>query len=398
MIRLKFFHPPIDEKGMLRAYDPDVLQSLKETLHLTDAWVTYSWGFSDATEQEDREFLRSKLDNFSKLGLRTHAYVQGTNLVYDEHKEQDLWCRDHNGELIPYHRGRKLCCINNPDFRALLLARVEAACREDVGGVFVDNFHFGQFPVALGGYSTFFGCACTHCRSAFSAQTGFDIPGFHHLESDGSRAYLSFRTESVHGLARSIREITSAHGKEFGSNSFDLHLDTKLYYGFDPAVLQKIQHYLLFENFNHPSHGRSNNAHDTLIAQKKSVFIVSYKRVIGSHGACSQEDIDAVYSESKRLGYAPCYKASEFTTDRTWHMLDPFALRIPRLIELQTSAMGRKPKRTRVPFAKRITRWLNVWDVPFLEYVYESRRWRSVMGWLVDALTSRTMRKPKTQR
>ena len=89
--------------------------------------MTYSWDFGDAIEEEDRRFLRSKLDNFRRLGIRTHAYVQGTNLVAGDHRDRDVFCRDARGRTIPYHRGRRLCCVLKPRFRALFLSRIERA-------------------------------------------------------------------------------------------------------------------------------------------------------------------------------------------------------------------------------------------------------------------------------
>ena len=133
----------------------------RDKLGTTDAWVSYSWGFSEQTEQDDYQFLRDRLANFQRLGIKTHAYVQGTNLVWAEHQDADYYCRDYRGRLIPYHRGRKLTCPNNPAFRDYIHHKVALALCEDVDGVFVDNMHFGLFPLRIGkGRFTFFGCQC----------------------------------------------------------------------------------------------------------------------------------------------------------------------------------------------------------------------------------------------
>src|SRR5512145_311730 len=138
MIRLKYPQHKVDLWSLWHSYDADQLCQAKEKLGITDAWVSYSWGFSERTEQADYEFLRQHLGNFQRLGIRTHAYVQGTNLVTAEHPDQDYYCRDYRGRLIPYHRGRKLTCPNNPAFKAYIHRKVELALREDVDGVFVD--------------------------------------------------------------------------------------------------------------------------------------------------------------------------------------------------------------------------------------------------------------------
>jgi hypothetical protein len=384
MIRLKFFDPPIDEEGLMRSYDPDMLQELQSKLGVTDAWVTYSWGFSDETEREDRTFLRSRLENFKRLGIRTHAYVQGTNLVHGEFRE-DLWCRDHNGKRIPYHRGRSLCCPNNPAFRSLLLTRVEDACRTHADGVYVDNFHFGQFPVALGGYATFFGCACRHCERVF----GRSVPSFHRLGSEQSEAYVRFRAETMHALLRDLRMIASRYGKQLGTNSFDQNLNARLTYGYDLQEVVGLQDYVLLENFNHPASGGSNAHHADLFAGEKPVFVVSYMKIIGGHPALSQRDIDAVHSESAALGYAPCYKATEFTTDEAWHNLDPNSFDAPSIMPVIPAAM--KARVRSVPLPGLVVRLCNRLDRAVLYIAHEHKRGRALFGWIVDLATTRRM-------
>lgn len=393
MIRLKYFHPRIDEEGLMRSYDEDVLRKLQEKLHLTDAWITYSWGFSPATEKEDADFLRAKLDNFRKTGIKTHAYVQGTNLVYDEHKDKDYFCQDHAGHLIPYHRGRKLCCPVNPHFRAEFLRRVEEACKLGTEGVYIDNFHMGQFPLSLGGFATFFGCACKYCREAFRAFSGHSIPHAHYLDTEPSQAYIEFRCDVMHRLAKDIRDITTAYGKEFGSNSFDQNLHANLYYGYDLEHIRDMQDYLLFENFNHPLSGRSNAHHKPIINRSnKPIFIVSYKSVIGNHKDFTQRDLDAIYSESASVGYMPCYKASEFTTRRTWHNLDADKLREVHPTPLPTVQRSRLSTWcASMPFARRVTAMVNSIDLHFAERMYESRFWRRALGWIADAITVRRL-------
>ncbi len=391
MIRQKFFRPRIDEEDLMRSYDLDRLSRLKDTLGLTDAWVTWSWGFSRATEAPDRSFLRRKLENFKRLGIRTHAYVQGTNLVFDEHKDADYYCRDDRGQLIPYHRGRKLCCPNNPAFRRYLVERVREACAEDVDGVFMDNLHFGQFPIPLDGFITFFGCRCTHCATAFREATGWEIPRIHHPNDARTKAYIRFRSDSMHALLGELRAVTRAAGKEFGSNGLDLNLDTNLFYGYDLQKLQDQQDYLLVENFNHPL-GRRSNARLAPILEtaRVPVFIVSYKKTIGGHGAVSQRDLDAVHTESKILGYHPCYKCAEFTTDKVWHNLKTDALRPVREIELPAVKVPSTAKRS-MPLAGRLLRVINRMDRPMMERIYERRYARVLLGWVIDSVTMRQM-------
>lgn len=391
MIKLKYFSPPIAEEQLLRAYDADVLAGLQRALGTTDAWATYSWGFSDALEAEDRAFLRSKIANFKRLGMRVHAYVQGTNLVLAD-REDDPWCRDHRGRLIPYHRGRKLCCPLNPAFRRVLLERVEAACKEEVDGVFVDNFHFGQMPIPVGDGLSFHGCACQYCAAAFRRHSGAAIPQSHNADNGLSQAYTAFRVGVMRQLSKELRALTAAHGKQFGVNGLDADLNTEQFYGYSLQDLMCNQDYLLVENFNHPLVGRSNaSLKHTIDASPVPVFIVSYRRTIGRHSASTQADIDAIAAEARALGYAPCFKASEFTTDGQWHNLDHEGIEEPREYAIDHSAATAEVSLRGLPRSRFLLFLVNRWMTPFLTATYESLAFRKLFGWMVDAATMRRL-------
>jgi hypothetical protein len=245
MIRLKYPSHQIDRLSVWRSYDQDQLQQAREKLSITDAWVSYSWGFSEQTEQEDYQFLRDRLPNFQRLGIKTHAYVQGTNLVWADHQDTDYYCRDYRGRLIPYHRGRKLTCPNNPAFRAYIQRKVGLALQEKVDGIFVDNMHLGLFPLLLGkSRSTFFGCRCAYCQEQFQREVGAPIPDLFQLQSEMFEAYIDFRVRALMGLIRELAAQVHASGKEFGTNSFDPRFDTRLFYGTDIQQLAQVQDYL----------------------------------------------------------------------------------------------------------------------------------------------------------
>lgn len=382
MTKLKFFHPAIDERAFLEAYEPKTLQALRDTFGLTDVWVTASWGFSDATEQQDAAWLRSKLPNFHRLGLKTHAYVQGPNIVTADFTD-DLLCRGHDGKPIPYHRGRRLTCPLNPTARELLLSRVESAAREEVDGVFVDNFFFGKFPLPTWGWTPFFGCACVHCRAAFWKETP---PTWLRLDDPLTQAYVAFRTKTMATLAAELAAICRRHGKLYGCNGLDLDLDPRFFYGYDHKDLASAQSYLLTENFNHPSRGRSNGHLSPLIAAAGvPLAVVSYVRSIGRHSALTQSDIDGLYTDAQQHGYMPVYKGSEFLTDGRWHPLSPVGLRPPQIIPLDTpSAIARAGT---LSSAVRLA--LSRYQTPIQTLMYESRLARSTLGCLIDDATER---------
>lgn len=391
MIELKYFHPKIYRASFQNAYEYPLLKQAKEKLGVTDAWVTYSWGFGDETEKPDHEFLKSKLPNFQKLGIRTHAYVQGMNLVYNDFREKDFFCKNHIGKFLPYHRGRKLCCPINPNFREFLKNRVTQACQLDVNGIFIDNVHFGQIPIVHGDFATFIGCACRYCQEAFRKETGSDIPKTHNLKSEITEKYLAFRIHHLMTLMRELSEIAGSHGKLFGSNSYDTGFQPEIFFGTSIEYLEKIQDYLLFENHNHPLGKKSNSSLMPMIRKTKiPTVVVSYRKPIGKQPALKQKDIDAVFTESQKLGYVPCYKASEFTTRGMWHSMNPRNLNKPQLIELPSGRKRALRKRLQLPMI--ILKYVNKSYRPLMEKIYENRLVRGLFGWIIDK--AMTMRHP----
>lgn len=380
MTNLKFFDPKIDEAAFERAYDKSVLEKFQRALGLTDAWVTYSWGFSDHTEREDRDWLRARLPNFQALGIKTHAYVQGLNVVTADFGD-DLLARDRSGQPLPYHRGRHLTCPLNPRARALLAERVEAAAREDVDGVFVDNFFFGSFPLPTWGVTPFFGCGCAHCRLAFWGRQP-TIPTWLKLDSPLLAEYVAFRTETMNKLAADLSAICRRYGKLYGSNGLDLGLDPRLFYGYDPRALAAVQSYLLTENFNHPSRGRSNAHLSGATTLGVPLAAVSYVKAIGRHAALTQADIDAAYSDAQRTGMLPVYKGSEFVTDGVWHPLSPDGLRAPLLLP-QPAPIEKRAKR-RSPITSLLQLAAGRHQARLQTWMYESKLARRALGGVVD--------------
>lgn len=385
MIRLKYPQHDIDLLSIWQSYDYDQLRQAREKLGTTDAWVSYSWGFSEQTEQGDYEFLRQRLQNFQRLGIKTHAYVQGTNLVWKEHQDADYYCRDYRGRLIPYHRGRRLTCPNNPAFRAYIHHKVGLALCEEVDGVFVDNMHFGLFPLLLGkNRATFFGCSCPHCQARFKRENGAVIPSLFQLHSDVFADYVDFRVRSLMDLVRELADQVHTAGKLFGTNSFDPRLEPRIFYGTDMHELAQVQDYLLFENHWLPSKKRSNTYLQPLVdSLHKPVFVVSYHRGIGRERHYSQADFDAVYTESQAIGYVPCYKASEYTTKGVWHNLRLEELQpVRKLDDMRRKVSVRVDKLPQLPGGAWLRHVYNRFYVPAMRGYYESRLARRSFGWL----------------
>ncbi len=324
MIRTKYGEVAVDEKSFLEAYTEQNISLLKELFSVTDAWISCSWGFSDAVENEDFQFFQDSLTSFQSAGIRTHAYIQGFNLVAKQHTKQDYWCRDVYGNTIPYSPNRLFTCPNNPYMERLLLQRVEKACQTSVSGIYVDNILFGFPPwFQTRKTSSFYGCCCKYCDSEFFLENGFHI-----VESFLSRKRLStyniFRVNSTAAIIRKISSICKKYKKELGINLTDPVLrDASIYYGYDLKKIDPFLDYYLIENHNLPGCGEASNRHlQQLIHEtKKPVFVVSYNKGIGDEERYSQQNIDDIFSESAQLGHCVCLKATEFTTKNVWHTI-----------------------------------------------------------------------------
>lgn len=348
LLETKYHRPQIKSASFLGLYDRSNLKRLKELFAVSDAWVTFSWGFSDETEKADRQFIVERLKNFAELGIATHAYIQGFNLVSAEFAEQDLFCHDVTSHLLPYSKGRSLTCPNNPAAVNLILARVQTACQEKFTGIFIDNLIFGLPPVSSSPeFTPFFGCACKCCQKAFFKQFGYHLP-LQGLTKNTLHDFLEFRTDTIAEVIRQAHQITEKYHKELGVNLFDPYLHTsEVYFGY---ALEKISPYLsyyLIENHTHPARMKIGNSHLLPLIQQakkeqKPVFVVSYKNGIGFEAQFSQADINLVASEAAQLGYAPCYKMTEFTTRGIWHTLNLENLQKPhtRLVTLPQAELN----------------------------------------------------------
>ncbi|MCD4686005.1 MAG: hypothetical protein K8S97_08715 [Anaerolineae bacterium] len=269
--------------------------------------------------------------------------MQGLNVVTADFADQDIFCRDARGRLLPYSRGRALTCPNNPAATQIITDRVRRACGEAFDGVYVDNMLFGLPPFFVRrDYVSFFGCACPHCQDRFREQFGYPLPRNSKAGAEVIRDYLAFRVQSVQRLLTDLSGIARAAEKQFGINLYDpLFFTPELYFGYRLAGVIPLLDYLLIENHAFDrTQSHINNAHlrPLIELSSKPVFIVSYRDGIGSDAAYSQADVDAIWGEATALGYRPCLKATEFVTDGVWHALDISRLRPPRVAPVAPAA------------------------------------------------------------
>lgn len=352
MIDTKYFDPNIDVESLMSSYDLQYLSEIKEKLGVTDVWATYSWGYNSQTEAEDYQFLVSRISNFHKLGMRLHAYVQGTNLVYAEYQDQDVWARDNFGRLMAYSKGRKLTCVNNPNFQAEFYRKVTQAAQENFDGIFIDNVHMGQMAPSFGAKPvSFVGCYCQYCQQLFKEQTGQKIPRFlTWAKPEILQAYLDFRAQSLHSFLKKAASITHSHGKLFGSNSYDPKFDPRIVYGFEYEKLAQFQDYLLFETHSFPNaDGSTNNLRAEQYAQQLPipVFALSYKNGISYDHQLSQSELELLKADADSHAFNLCIKGSEFVTDGVWHNLR--LNEIKKIPELTDVTFNQKNKKSEKP-------------------------------------------------
>lgn len=329
MLKLKYFHPLMNEDSIMSSYDYDVLAKLKEKFGLTDVWATYSWGFSPQTEAVDYNFLAERVDNFHKLGIRVHAYIQGPNLVYDEFPNRDWWAKDQNDRLITYHRGRRSVCILHPEFVQYKLDQVDAISKIGADGVFMDNVFMGALPEPI--YRgdipfTFAGDNHPLMQSEFKQRTGEKIPLNFEKNRDVVNEYLDFRVEVTTEFLNIVAKRAQKQGLFFGSNSLDPKFGQREIYGSNLSKVEEIQNYILFENHSLPNReGTKNNQYIQKMTEQisKPVFVVSYNKGIGKESEYSQDDIDLAFTESKYSDFNVCLKGSEYKTLGVWHNINP---------------------------------------------------------------------------
>lgn len=318
LLKTKYFSPKIDEESFLRMYDRPFLKKAREIFGITDMFVTYSWGFSDEIEKEDRAFIVSRLEHFGPI--RTYAYVQGFNVVYRDFS-QDVWAKSPTGRRLLYSKGRAFTCPSNPQAVSLILKRVEDAINHNFFGIFIDNILFGIPPVYV--YQneiSFFGCSCEFCQKSFKSFAGYSLPLGAKKGTTVIADYLLFRRETIRRVIQRISSFVRSSGKQFGVNLYDPYWHTSsIFFGYDLRDIGPFLDYFLFEN-----HALAKNTIDNRhirLHKSKPTFIVSYKKGIGRDSAYTQDDMNLIFSESQELGYIPCYKATEYKTSGVWHGL-----------------------------------------------------------------------------
>lgn len=388
LLHTKYANPTIDTQSFLKMYDASWLDSAKKTVNVTDMWVTYSWGFSNATEKKDREFITHRLPLFRDRNITSYAYIQGTNLVTKEFPQsgpESPFCRDAMGALLPYSRGRSLTCPNNPKAVAIIASRVAEACEHDFDAIFIDNIFFGlpawYFRKDL---LSFCGCSCSYCQEKFYKEYGYQLPLRSKKGEKVVTDYINFRTRSITELITRVSKISRSAGKQFGVNLYDPYWHTSdIMFGYNFAEIEPHLDYFLIENHNVVR----GNAHlkPLLSSTDKPTFIVSYKKGIGFDSSFTQDELDTWWTDAHTHGYIPCLKATEYITNKIWHGIKWESVTPPRILALPTLSTQKIIPKIKVKSSSLITQFfvpmIDIFLPTVLRIYYSS-------AWVFDVINS----------
>lgn len=137
-----------DEHGVMAAtrewYNPRTIDFLK-TAHINWAWVTWSVGFSNETEQPQWEQLRRYIEECHRNGIRVAAYFSIANMfwedMFDKVPASRQWVDKMPDGSPRYYKPphRYMARIDHPGWREYVRARIRAALDAGADSFWVDN-------------------------------------------------------------------------------------------------------------------------------------------------------------------------------------------------------------------------------------------------------------------
>jgi hypothetical protein len=137
-----------DPRQVLQAtrdwYNPKTIELLK-IAHINWAWVTWSTGFSPATEKKQWELLGPYIEMCHRNHIQVAAYISVGNMFWKdmfEHLPVSIgWVqRDFQGAPLFYGRpNRYMADIRGPDWIDLQKNRVRAAAQAGADALWIDN-------------------------------------------------------------------------------------------------------------------------------------------------------------------------------------------------------------------------------------------------------------------
>ncbi len=152
------FNPPDPNRlyTMTNWYDTRTVSLLRQA-GINVVWITFSNGFSMATERAHQEQVRKYIEECHRQGIHVMAYESIANMFWEDMFEQVPESRNwiqigEDGKPVPYGAGdytkmgrvtRYMANLGNPDWVRYLEKRVDLAIDAGADGVIYDN-HFSN--------------------------------------------------------------------------------------------------------------------------------------------------------------------------------------------------------------------------------------------------------------
>ena len=170
-------------------YGKHTIRMLREA-HLNWIWVTWSVGFSHASESVQRQILREFIPKCRAAGIQVTAYISLTNMFIDDMTQNVPGSKDWmqvelDGTPRPYSAAkydgrptRIVACLNNPAWLEYSKKAIDGAVAAGADGIFYDN--------------CIQGCKCRICREKFAQYTrsvcgvALPVPGAKNLSQNRS--------------------------------------------------------------------------------------------------------------------------------------------------------------------------------------------------------------------
>jgi hypothetical protein len=284
-----------------------------------------NWGFPPEREGPHWDDFARAAAVYRAAGFRVIGYVQASNCVVSgSYADRDWYAVTPDGRPVPYYHGRRMTCLNHPDWRREVRAHALRVIELGGDGVFFDNIWMGATAWVMGGrLGGFAGCACRHCRGAFRASSGGEIPA--RLRGGREDAvYLRWRADVVAGRLTEWADAVRARrpGAWILANNCDVVLrDSMGLLGIDPPRVSRCQDALLVENIAMARYVPEKrriiaNALPVKALQAlvpdRTVLALTYEHGIGLDRRPSAARLRRALAEAVAVGAAPVLKGSEF--------------------------------------------------------------------------------------
>jgi len=127
-------------------YSDKLIELLKEA-GFNWVWLTWSNGWSNSDEAENRNLIRELIPRLHGEGIRVTAYMSASNMFWEstlrDEPESITWVLIEGGRPVNYggpdNPMRFLADVRNPDWRSYIIGKAKDAMDAGVDAIFFDN-------------------------------------------------------------------------------------------------------------------------------------------------------------------------------------------------------------------------------------------------------------------